>query len=86
MHGDAIDADIVFITICKETTIASDKILDVDTVPFIPSTHEAIAAHTPPQSALSVISISTSAPAIVYDNIDSKPRVVVAIIPSSQSI
>ena len=53
---------------------------------FIPSTHDAIAAHTPPPASVSVISISTSTPAIAYNTIDSKPRVIAAIIPSSQSI
>ena len=85
-YGDVIDADIVFIIIYRNTTITSNKISDAHTVIFVPSTHNAIAAHTPPPSSASVISISTSALAISYTTIDRKPRVIAAIIPSSQLI
>lgn len=70
----------------RDTTITSDKIPYANTVIFIPSTHDAVVTHTPPPSAVSVISISSTDPAIAYNEIDSKPRIIAAIILSYQSI
>ena len=83
-HGDANDADILFITIRRNTTIIADKIPDAHTVTFVPSTHDTFVSHTPPPSSISIISISTSAPEIAHNTIDSKTRVIAAIVPSSR--